>query len=131
MKAWSCDDVAPSPGQVYIVSKRGLEQKRDAIAKFLLGTQDALATMTPASDLTPFITSMLTKYDVFEAKRPDKGVGVLRNTLDNYKLAVANKLKPNPATFESAYDLMVKAKIIPPLADRAFYDMSAWQKAFG
>ena len=131
VKAWSCDDVAPSPGQVYIVSKRGLAQKRDAIAKFLVGTHASLGAMMAAPDLAPIVASMLTKYDVFEAKRPDRGVSVMRNTLDNYKLAYANKLKPDPATFASAYDLMVKAKIIPPLPDQAFFDMSAWQQAFG
>jgi NitT/TauT family transport system substrate-binding protein len=130
IKAWSCDDVAPSPGQVYIVSKKGLEAKRDAIAKFLAGVEDTLGAMI-AGDPATIVASMLTKYDVFEAKRPDKGVSVLRNTIDNYKLPHANKLKVNPATFESAYDLMVKAKIIQPLQDRGFYDTSAWQKAFG
>ncbi|NNM71440.1 ABC transporter substrate-binding protein [Enterovirga aerilata] len=131
VKAWSCDDVAPSPGQVYIVSKKGLDAKRDAIAKFLAAVHDTLGAMVSAGDPGTIVTSMLTKYDVFEAKRPDKGLSVLRNTIENYKLPYASKLKIDPATFASAYDLMIKAKIIQPLQDRAFYDTSAWQKAFG
>jgi ABC-type nitrate/sulfonate/bicarbonate transport system substrate-binding protein len=131
VKAWSCDDVAPSPGQVYIVSKKGLEQKRAAISKFLAAVDDCLGQMMALSDPTPIVTSMLSKYEVFEAKRQDKGVSVIRTSLEGYKLAHQRKLKPDPETFESAYDLMVKAKIIPPLPDKAFYDLSAWQAAFG
>lgn len=130
VKAWSCDDVAPSPGQVYIVSKKGLAAKGETVAKFLQGVEDSVGAMLGMTDLPPIVASMLTKYDVFEAKRADKGVGVLRNTLDNYKLAHASKFKINPATFDSAYDLMVKAKIIQPMQDRAYYDESAWAKAF-
>jgi NitT/TauT family transport system substrate-binding protein len=129
--AWSCDDVAPSPGQVYITSKKRLEQHRPAIAKFLAAVDDGLGQMLAMADPAPILTSVLSKYDVFEAKRPDKGVGVLRLSLDGYRPAHERRLKPDPATFETAYDLMVKAKIIPPLADRSFFDVSAWQTAFG
>lgn len=129
--AWSCDDVAPSPGQVYMTTRKSLDQNGDAIVKFLRAVDETLAAITTSKDLAGIIASMTAKYDVFEAKQPDKGVSVLENTVINYKLAHANKLKVNPATFEAAHDLMVKAGIIQPLPDKRYFDLSAGQKAFG
>lgn len=129
--AWSCDDVAPSPGQVYITSKRSLEASADAIARFLRAVHETIGAVIASKDLASIIASMSTKYDVVESKRPDKGVAVLEYALNNYRAVHANKLKINPATFESAHDLMVKAGIIQPLPDKAYYSMAAWQKAFG
>lgn len=129
--AWSCDDVAPSPGQVYITSKRALQSNADAIARFLRAVQEGLGVLVASNDLPGIIASMTSKYDVIEAKRPDKGVSVLGNAINNYRTVHANKLKLNPATFQSAHDLMVNAGIIQALPDKAFYDMAAWEKAFG
>jgi NitT/TauT family transport system substrate-binding protein len=129
--AWSCDDVAPSPGQVYMTSKRGMEANGDAIASFLRAVNEAIGAIVESKDLAPVIASMTAKYDVVEAKRPDKGMSVLENALANYRAVRANKLKINPATFESAHELMVKAGIIQPMPDKAYYSMAAWQKAFG
>ena len=129
--AWSCDDVAPSPGQVYITSKRSLEANADAIARFLRAVHETMGAVLASKDLAGVIASMTTKYEVVEAKRPDKGIAVLENAMANYRAVSANKLRINPATFESAHDLMVKAGIIQPLPDKAYYSMAAWQKAFG
>jgi ABC-type nitrate/sulfonate/bicarbonate transport system substrate-binding protein len=129
--AWSCDDVAPSPGQVYMTSKRAMEANGDAVTRFLRAVHDAIGAIVDSKDLPHVIASMTAKYDVVEAKRPDKGVSVLENAIVNYRAVQASKLKINPATFESAHELMVKAGIIQPLPDKAYYSMAAWQKAFG
>lgn len=129
--AWSCDDVAPSPGQVYMTSKKSLETNLDAIARFLRAVHETLGVVTSSKDMAGIIASMTAKYDVVEAKRPDKGVTVLENSVINYRTVYENKLKINPATFQSAHDLMVKAGIIQPISDKAYYEMTAWQKAFG
>lgn len=129
--AWSCDDVAPSPGQVYMTSRRGIEANGEAITRFLRAVHDAIGAIVDSKDLPQIIASMTAKYDVVEAKRPDKGVSVLNNAVANYRAVQASKLKINPATFESAHELMVKAGIIQPLPDKAYYSMAAWQKAFG
>jgi ABC-type nitrate/sulfonate/bicarbonate transport system substrate-binding protein len=129
--AWSVDDVAPSPGQVYITSKKSLETNQDAIARFLRATQDSLGALVSGSDLPGIIASMSAKYDIVEAKRPDKGVSVLQNALENYRVAHADKMKIEPASFEAAHELMVKAGIIEPLPDKGYYELSAWQRAFG
>jgi len=129
--AWSTDDVAPSPGQVYMTSKRAMEANGDAVTRFLRAVHDAIGAIVDSKDLPHVIASMTAKYDVVEAKRPDKGVSVLQNAITNYRAVRASKLKINPATFESAHELMVKAGIIQPLPDKAYYSMAAWQKAFG
>jgi NitT/TauT family transport system substrate-binding protein len=129
--AWSCDDVAPSPGQVYITSKRSLEANGDAIARFLRAVNETIGAVLASKDLAGIITSMTAKYDVVEAKRPDKGVSVLEYALANLRAVQASKLRINPATFESAHELMVKAGIIQPLPDKAYHSMAAWQRAFG
>lgn len=129
--AWSCDDVAPSPGQVYITSKRSLDANGDAIARFLRAVHETIGAVLASKDLAAVIASMTAKYDVVESKRPDKGVSVLQYALNNYRAVQASKLRINPATFESAHDLMVRAGIIQPLPDKAYYSMAAWQRAFG
>lgn len=128
--AWSTDDVAPCPGQVYMTSKAQLEKSRELIAKFLAGVQETLGVMISASDLTPIVNSMAQKYEVFEAKRPDKGLSVLQNSIANYKAPHADKLASKPASWQSAYALMLKAGLINATADQNFYDDSARRLAF-
>lgn len=128
--AWSCDDVAPSPGQVYMTSRKSIETNGEALARFLKAVNETMGALAASKDLPGVIASMTGKYDVVEGRRADKGLSVLQNALVNYRAAHANRLRINPATFESAHDLMVKADIIKPLPDKAYYDMSVWQKAF-
>lgn len=129
--AWSTDDVARAPGQVYMTSKKTLAEQGDAIAKFLKAVREALGAMLAMSDLQPAIASMLTKYDVFETKRPDKGLAVLKADLAAYKAVYDDKLASRPETWVTAYDLMLQAGIVKPIEDRHFYDDSARKAAFG
>ncbi|MDX2201270.1 MAG: ABC transporter substrate-binding protein [Hyphomicrobiaceae bacterium] len=128
--AWSTDDFAPCPGQVYMTSKAQYEKSRQEIAKFLGGVHDALGAMIAASDLAPVVEAMTKKYEVFEAKRPDKGLSVLQNSVSNYKAPYRDKLASKPATWRSAYELMLKAGLISATADQNFYDDAARQLAF-
>lgn len=128
--AWSTDTFAPCPGQVYMTSKAQLEKSRDLIAKFLGGVHDTLGAMSAASDLTPIVDSMMKKYEVFEAKRPDKGLSVLQNSVTNYKAPYNDKLASKPEVWKSAYALMLKAGLITATADQNFYDDSARRLAF-
>lgn len=130
--AWSTDDVAPCPGQVYITSRENVEKRADLLAKFLRGVHACVGAMLDAKDLAPVVDSMTTKYEVVEAKRPDKGVAVLKYDLDaTYRPSYRDKLASAPAHWTKAYDLMVKAKIIPALDRKAFYDDRVRRAAFG
>ncbi len=130
--AWSTDEFAPCPGQVYITSRANMDSKADQLAKFLRGVHDAIGAMLEAGDLAPVVDSMTKKYDVVEAKRPDKGVAVLKYDLEEtYRPAFRDKLASQPARWTQAYDLMVKAKIIQPLDKRDFYDDRVRKAAFG
>lgn len=129
--AWSTDDVAPAPGQVYMTSKKTLAENAGDLGKFMKGVYEALGAMEQMKDLQPVIDSMLTKYDVFEAKRPDKGLSVLKDDLVAYKAVYDAKLASKPETWTKAYDLMVKAGIIKAIDDRGFYDDSARKAALG
>jgi hypothetical protein len=128
--AWSTDDVAPCPGQVYIISRASLEQKREVIAKFLASVYECIGVVSQIKDLQPVIDSMLTKYDVFESKRPDKGLEVLRSSVSSYSDPYRDKLKSDPAKWQSTRELMVKAGLIPESPNQTFYDDSARLLAF-
>lgn len=123
--AWSTDDVALCPGQVYMTSKAQLKAKADVIGKFLGGVYGALGEMVNAKDLSPILASISGKYQLAEAARPDKGLDVLKFGVTNYKRAYEAKLKSNADAWKSAYTLMVKAKLIPELPDQNFYDDTA------
>lgn len=130
--AWSTDDYAPAPGQVYMTSKATMNKETETLAKFLRGAYAAIGDMIAKQDnLLPVISSMTGKYEIAEAKRADKGVAVLRHALDQtYGAPYRDKFASNAKTWETAYDLMVKAKIIQPVADHNFYDDRARKLAF-
>ena len=130
---FSCDDFAPSPGQVYMVSKKGLDTQTENIAKFMRGTQAAIGDMiAKKANLLPVIESMVKEFDIAETKRPDRGVGILANAMPGtFEPVFRDKFASKPGPWETAYELMVKAKIIQPLKDRGFYDDKARKLAFG
>ncbi|GHC67487.1 ABC transporter substrate-binding protein [Limoniibacter endophyticus] len=129
--AWSTDDVARCPGQVYITSKAQLAEKKDEISRFFAAIYESIETMNATSDKTAVVDSILSKYQLSEASGPDKGVSVLQNTLNNFKRSFDVKLKSVEDAWTSAYDLMVKAELIPALEERNFYDDSARVQALG
>lgn len=131
--AWSTDTVAPVPGQVYLTSKATLDTETEALAKFLRGVQASLDAMeAQKANLAPVLASMATKYEIAEARRPDKGASVLAYGLDTtFAAPRRDKLASNPRSWDSACTLMVKAGIIAEPRDRAFYDDKARKLAFG
>ena len=129
--AWSVDKVAPSPGQVYIASRKSIAERPRELANFLRGVYDALAEMTAAKDLKPVMESMDTKYQVVERSKPDGGEGVLALTIDAFRPVWRDKFSSDPAGWASAYDLMVKAKIIEPMPGASFYTDAIVKQAFG
>lgn len=131
--AWSTDEAAPCPGQVYMTSRATLDKSGDQLARFFRGVHAAIGAMLQAeNNLGPVVDSMLTKYEVFEAKRPDKGIPVLKNSLRHtFEAPHRDKLASSPARWTTAYDLMLKANIITPLDKRDFYDGSVVKAAFG
>jgi len=129
--AWSTDEVAPAPGQVYMTSRSQLADKTETLGAFLAAVYDSLGALRAAKDLTPILQSMEAKYEVFEAKRPDKGKAVLENAIQSFEPAYQDKLAMEPETWTKAYELMVKAKIIEPLEDPRFWDDAARKVAFG
>jgi ABC-type nitrate/sulfonate/bicarbonate transport system substrate-binding protein len=130
IEVWSIDKVAPSPGDLYVTTKKAVRERPDTLAKFLLGVNDTLAALTASTDPTGVINAMTARYDLPEAKRPDRGIPALQFAMENFKYVLGTKMKPVPETFESAHDLLVKADIIKPIEDKAYLDMSIWEKAF-
>lgn len=128
--AWSTDDVAPCPGQVYMTSKAGLEKNRELIAKFLASVYECIGVLKNTSDFTPIMQSMAAKYDIFESKRPDKGLQVLTDSVQYYNAAYADKLKSDPSKWKATAELMVKAGLIDKAVDANIYDNSARTLAF-
>jgi ABC-type nitrate/sulfonate/bicarbonate transport system substrate-binding protein len=129
--AWSVDKVAPSPGQIYIASKKSVAERPEELANFLGGVYDALGVMTVAKELKPLIESMDGRYQIVERNKPDGGENILALTIDAYRPVYRDKLASNPAGWTSAYDLMVKAKIIEPMPDATFYTDAICKRAFG
>lgn len=129
--AWSTDTVAPCPGQVYITSRKAIAEKTDTLARFLRAVHEALGAMIAAKDLHPILAAMTSKYEIFEARRADKGIYVLKTTIDGVRAPYRDKLASAPAGWRSAYDLMVQAKIIEPIAKRDFFTDAIIKRAFG
>ena len=71
------------------------------------------------------------KYQIVERSKPDGGENILALTIDAYRPVYRDKLVSNPAGWTSAYDLMVKAKIIEPMPDASFYTDAICKRAFG
>jgi ABC-type nitrate/sulfonate/bicarbonate transport system substrate-binding protein len=130
VSAWSIDKVAPSPGDLYVTTKKAVEEKPELLANFLRGVNDTLGALT-TSKPEDIIKSVSTGFDLPETKRPDGGVPALQFAMKNFQYVHDRKLKPEQATFDSAHELLVKAGIIQPLADKDYLDMSIWQRAFG
>ncbi|MBS7706728.1 ABC transporter substrate-binding protein [Chelatococcus asaccharovorans] len=131
--SFSVDEFAPSPGQVYMVSKRALDAQAETIAKFMRGCYAAIGDMiAKRADLAPVIASMTSEFDIVEAKRPDKGVTVLANAVtQTFEPVYRDKFASKEGPWVSAVDLMVKAKIVPPLDPKSLYNDSARKLAFG
>ncbi|MEO8856095.1 MAG: ABC transporter substrate-binding protein [Burkholderiaceae bacterium] len=128
---WSTDTVAPCPGQVYITSRKSIAERPETLARFLRAVHQGIGVMVNAKDLNPIIASMTSKYEVFEASRPDKGLLVLQSTIDGERPPYRDKFASDPAGWRSAYDLMIQAKIIEPVAKPDFFSDAIIKRAFG
>lgn len=128
--AWSTDDVALSPGQVYMTSKAQLEAQKKTIAAFLAAVYDCLGVLLATKDLKPVVESMSAKYDIFESKRPDGGLSVLKQGIQNYKSAYDAKFASSKEKWENTYNLMLKAGLVDKIDDHNFFDDSARALAF-
>lgn len=128
---WSTDTIAPCPGQVYITSRKSIQEKPDTLAHFLRGVHEAIGAMIAAKDLQPVLAAMSSKYQIFEANRPDKGLSVLKSTIEGVIPPYRDKLASAMSGWQSANDLMVKAKIIEPLPKQDFYSDAIIKRAFG
>jgi ABC-type nitrate/sulfonate/bicarbonate transport system substrate-binding protein len=68
--AWSTDDVAPCPGQVYITSKAALARETDTLARFLRAVQASLESMSAQKgNLAPVVNAIAAAYDVAARQR--------------------------------------------------------------
>lgn len=128
---WSTDTIAPCPGQVYITSRKTIAEKPETLARFVRAVHEALGAMIAAKDLQPILTSMTSKYEIFEANRPDKGLLVLKSTIDGVRPPYRDRLASAPAGWRSAYELMIQAKIIEPVSKQDFYTDEILKRAFG
>ncbi|WP_210497097.1 ABC transporter substrate-binding protein [Microvirga antarctica] len=131
IEAWSIDKVAPTPGDLYVTTKKAITERPETLAKFLLGVNDTLAALTASTNLTEIVDAMATRFDLAEAKRPDRGIPALEFAMANFRYVHGTRMKPVPETFESAIDLMTKAGIVNGVSDKNYLDMSIWNKAFG
>ncbi len=132
MLAWSTDRFAPAPAQVYITSRKALAERPEALARFLRGVHDTLGALYNEQDLGKVIDSMLKKYpEIAGVKAPDRGVSLVRNGLESYRPAWRDKLASKPEGWKSAYEQMIKAKIIEPAAKPEFYTDEIRKRAFG
>ena len=127
---WSTDTVARCPGQVYITSRKTIAEKPETLVRFLRGVHAGLGALVSATDLQPILQSMSAKYEIFETKRPDKGLFVLKSAIEGIQAPYRDKLASTPAVWQSAYELMIQAKIIEPVANPDFYSDVIVKRAF-
>lgn len=130
VSAFSTDEFARVPGQVYMTSRAQYEERQEDLTAFLRGVHDSLGAMLTMDDLGSVIESMESEYEIFEAGRPDKGLTVLANSLNNYKAPYDENLATKPDVWETSHDLMVKAGLIDPIENRNFFDDAVQAMAF-
>lgn len=130
VSAFSTDEYARVPGQVYMTSTEQYETQKESLVGFVRGVHDALGAMLALDDYTSVIESMQTEYEIFEAGRPDKGLSVLKNSLRNYQAPYDENFATDPSVWEGAHDLMVSAGLIEPIDNPVFYDNEVLQMAF-
>ncbi|NNM71435.1 ABC transporter substrate-binding protein [Enterovirga aerilata] len=129
--AWCIDEVAPSPGDLYVTTKRTVEERPETLVRFLRGVDATLAAIGATADTPALIASMSKLYDIPETKSPDRGVASLDFARTNFAAVHRAKLAVAPATFVSARDLMVAAGIIPEPKDDGYFTDAIRKKAFG
>jgi ABC-type nitrate/sulfonate/bicarbonate transport system substrate-binding protein len=129
--AWSTDQFAPAPSQVYISSRKAVAERPEALARFLRGVHETLTALQSEKDYGKIVDSMVAKYEVAGAKRPDRGLPLIEASIASYRPAWRDKLGSDPGTWRSAYELMVKAKIVEPVANPAFHTDEIRKRAFG
>ena len=128
--SWSTDQFAPAPSQVYITSRKAIAERPAALVGFLKGVHDALGALMNEKDYAKVLDSMLTKYEVAGAKRPDRGLPLIESSIANYRPAFRDKLASDGKVWESAFNDMVMAKIVPPTA-LTFYTDEIRKRALG
>ena len=128
--AWSTDRFATAPSQLYISSRKTVAERPEMLAKFLRGVHDTMTALYAEKDLNKVVDSMLKKYEVAGVKAPDRGISLIANGLESYRPAWKDKFASDPSGWKSAYDLMVKAKIIGPIAKPDFYTDEIRKRAF-
>lgn len=129
--AWSTDQFVPAPAQVYISSRKTVAERPEALARFLRGVHDTLTALQNEKDLAKIVDSMTAKYEVAGAKRPDRGVPLIESSIESYRPAWKAKLASDPGVWKSAYELMVRAKIVDPVANPVFHTDEIRKRAFG
>lgn len=130
VNAFSTDEFARSPGQVYMTSKTTLEERPEELTAFIKAVHGAMSEIANADDLQPIIESMLSEYEIVEASREDKGVTVLNQGVPNFKRVTEDNFASSQDSWDSAYELMVKAGLIPELENRDFFDDRILKRAF-
>lgn len=131
IEAWSIDEVAPSPGDLYVTTKRTVEERPETLVKFLRAVDATLAAIGGSQDLPAIVASMSRLYDIPETKAADKGLGSLEFARANFAHVHKARLAVAPSAFSSARELMVKAGIIPEPRDDGYFTDAIRAKALG
>jgi NitT/TauT family transport system substrate-binding protein len=129
--AWSIDRYAPYPAQVYITSRKAIAERPEALARFLRAVHETLGALAAEKDLAKVMDSMASRYEVSGAKRPDRGVPLMEGTIQSYAPALEAKFASDAGTWRATYDLMVKARIVEPVANPVFHVDDIRKRAFG
>ena len=116
-----------------MTSRATLETSADQLARFLRAVDDCIGAMLSAGEnLDRIVTSMTAKYDIVEAKRPDKGVAVLRNSLQHtYVAPHRDEARIFARALEHRLRVNGEGEDHPPLDKREFYDDRVRKAALG
>ena len=129
--AWSTDEAVRAPAQVYISSRRTIARHGERLGRFLRGIHDAIGDLLAQADLNRVLNSIQTKYELAGASGPDHGLAELQSSLAAFRVAWQGRFVPEPQSWQSAFELMIRAGILPAGPQPSFFTPEILHRAFG
>ena len=127
--AWNTDEHAPIPGQVYVTSREDAEKQPDTIVKFLRALLQSIDFIANDKALGKTF-DLMKSFEIAEMKDLKVAAEALKAEFALWDEAGAQyRLRHIPEKWQTAVDLMAKAKMIEPAKADVFYTNSFIDKA--
>lgn len=127
--AFNTDDYGAIPGQAYIVARSTLEKQPETLVKILKGIRQAIDFIVNDTGLNK-TAALLKQFDVAEMANPEIAKAALVYEKRLWDLNGAqNRLRNDPAGWQTAREIMAKANLIPADSTTAVFTNEIYDRA--